>query len=185
MGRAQNDLSINRGVAQHPLSDPQRGWRADPLLFPGLGYWWLCLELEGIDPDRKTFVPRDGDSLDRGADAQSQVERGFSTRTPAPMRAPRSMRPYVSQLAGGGVRGRPLLGADGGHFRHPSPKLLCSIKRPAPDTTTTASFPAWPSLLRRRPCLPHWRCLAWSRCLARPERQRQLLGPPPYRIHQY
>src|ERR1700722_1369247 len=52
-------------------------------------------------------------------------------------------------------------------------------------TTTTASFPAWPSLLRRRPCLPHWRCLAWSRCLARPERQRQLLGPPPYRIHQY
>ena len=68
------------------------------------------LELEGIDPDRKTFVPRDGDSLDRGADAQGQVERGFSTRTPAPMRAPRSMRPYVSQLAGGGVRGRPLLG---------------------------------------------------------------------------
>ena len=55
MGRAQNDLSINRGVAQHPLSDPQRGWRADPLLFPGLGYWWLCLELEGIDPDRKTY----------------------------------------------------------------------------------------------------------------------------------
>lgn len=67
-------------------------------------------ELEGIDPDRKTFVPRGSESLDRGADAQSQVERGYSTRTPAPMGAPRSMRPYVSPLAGGGVWGRPLLG---------------------------------------------------------------------------
>src|ERR1700722_12049911 len=68
------------------------------------------LELEGIDPDRKTIVPRGSESLDRGAEAQDQVERGYSTRTPAPMRAPRSMRPYVSPLAGGGVRGRPLLG---------------------------------------------------------------------------
>jgi Protein of unknown function (DUF3300) len=68
------------------------------------------LELEGIDPDRKTFVPRGGDSLDRGAEAQGQVERGYSTRTPAPGWGPRSVRPYVSRLAGGGVRGQPLLG---------------------------------------------------------------------------
>ena len=68
------------------------------------------LELEGVDPDRKAFVPRGSESLDRGADAQSQVERGYSTRTPTPMGAPRSMRPYVSPLAGGSVRGRPLLG---------------------------------------------------------------------------
>jgi hypothetical protein len=67
-------------------------------------------ELEGIDPDRKTFVPRDSESLDRDGEAQSQVERGYSTRTPAQMRTPRSVRPYVSPLAGGGVRGRPLLG---------------------------------------------------------------------------
>jgi hypothetical protein len=43
-------------------------------------------ELEGIDPDRKTFVPRDSESLDRDGEAQSQVERGYSTRTPAQMR---------------------------------------------------------------------------------------------------
>ena len=83
--------------------------RVDP---DGYGYVarGTLLELEGIDPDRKTFGPRDSESLDRDAEAQSQVERGYSTRTPAPMRAPRSMRPYVSPLTGGGVRGRPLLG---------------------------------------------------------------------------
>src|ERR1700722_11013836 len=83
--------------------------RVDP---DGHGYVarGTLLELEGIDPDRKTIVPRGSESLDRGAEAQGQVERGYSTRTPAPMRAPRSMRPYVSPLAGGGVRGRPLLG---------------------------------------------------------------------------
>jgi uncharacterized protein DUF3300 len=83
--------------------------RVDP---DGYGYVarGTLLDLEGIDPDRKTIIPRDGDSLDRGSEAQGQVERGYSTRTPAPMRAPRSMRPYVSQLVGGGVRGRPLLG---------------------------------------------------------------------------
>src|ERR1700691_4436962 len=84
--------------------------RVDP---DGYGYVarGTLLELEGIDPDRKTFVPRGSESLDRGADAQGQVERGYSTRTPPPMRTPRSMmRPYVSPLAGGGVRGRPLLG---------------------------------------------------------------------------
>src|SRR3984957_17499374 len=45
--------------------------RVDP---DGYGYVarGTLLELEGIDPDRKTFVPRDGDSLGRGADAQSQ-----------------------------------------------------------------------------------------------------------------
>jgi hypothetical protein len=64
------------------------------------------LELEGIDPDRKTVVPRGSESLDRGAEAQGQVERGYSTRTPAPA----SVRPYISRLAGGGVRERPLLG---------------------------------------------------------------------------
>jgi hypothetical protein len=68
------------------------------------------LDLEGIDPDRKTFVPRGGDSLDRGAEAQSQVERGYSTRTRAPGWGPRSVMPYISRLAGGGVRERPLLG---------------------------------------------------------------------------
>ena len=68
------------------------------------------LELEGIDPDRKTIVPRGSESLDRGAEAQGQVGRGYSTRTLAPMRTPRSMRPYISRLAGGGVRERPLLG---------------------------------------------------------------------------
>jgi hypothetical protein len=83
--------------------------RVDP---DGYGYVarGTLLELEGVDPDRKTFVPRGSESLDRGAEAPSQVERGYSTRTPAPMGAPRSMRPYVSPLAGGGVRGRPLLG---------------------------------------------------------------------------
>jgi hypothetical protein len=63
------------------------------------------LELEGIDPDRKTIVPRGSESLDRGAEAQGQVERGYSTRTPAPGWGPR-----ISRLAGGGVRERPLLG---------------------------------------------------------------------------
>jgi hypothetical protein len=68
------------------------------------------LELEGIDPGRKTIVPRGSESLDRGAEAQGQVERGYSTRTPAPGWGPRSVRPYISRLAGGGVRERPLLG---------------------------------------------------------------------------
>jgi hypothetical protein len=68
------------------------------------------LELEGIDPDRKTIVPRGSESLDRGAEAQGLVERGYSTRTPAPGWGPRSVRPYISRLAGGGVRERPLLG---------------------------------------------------------------------------
>jgi hypothetical protein len=84
--------------------------RVDP---DGYGYVarGTLLELEGIDPDRKTFVPRDSESLDRDAESPSQVERGYSTRVPAPMRAPGSMmRPYVSPLAGDGVRARPLLG---------------------------------------------------------------------------
>jgi Protein of unknown function (DUF3300) len=82
--------------------------RVDPNGYVARG---TLLELEGIDPDRKTIVPRGSESLDRGAEAQGQVERGYSTRTPAPMRAPGSMmRPYVSPLAGDGVRGRPLLG---------------------------------------------------------------------------
>jgi Protein of unknown function (DUF3300) len=68
------------------------------------------LELEGIDPDRKTIVPRGSESLDRGTEVQGQVERGYSTRTPAPGWGPRSVRPYISRLAGGGVRERPLLG---------------------------------------------------------------------------
>jgi hypothetical protein len=68
------------------------------------------LELEGIDPDRKTIVPRGSESLDRGAEAQGQVERGYSARTPAPGWGPRSVRPYISRLPGGGVRERPLLG---------------------------------------------------------------------------
>ena len=83
--------------------------RVDP---DGNGYVarGTLLELEGIDPDRKTIVPRGSESLDRGAEAQGQVERGYSTRTPAPGWGPRSVRPYISRLAGGGVRGRPLLG---------------------------------------------------------------------------
>jgi hypothetical protein len=82
--------------------------RVDP---DGYGYVarGTLLELEGIDPDRKTIVPRGSESLDRG-EAQGLVERGYSTRTPAPGWGPRSVRPYVSPLAGGGVRGRPLLG---------------------------------------------------------------------------
>ena len=102
--------------------------RVDP---DGHGYVarGTLLELEGIDPDRKTIVPRGSESLDRGAEAQGQVERGYSTRTPAPMRAPRSMRPYVSPLAGGGVRGRPLLG--GGMRGAP---LLGSNMRQGPST---------------------------------------------------
>src|SRR3984885_614791 len=68
------------------------------------------LELEGIDPERKTIVPPDPESLDRGAEAQGKVERGYSARTPAPGWGPRSVRPYISRLAGGGVRERPLLG---------------------------------------------------------------------------
>jgi hypothetical protein len=56
------------------------------------------------------LVPRGSESLDRDAEAQSQVERGYSTRTPAPTWEPRSVRPYTSRLAGGGIRERPLLG---------------------------------------------------------------------------
>jgi hypothetical protein len=67
------------------------------------------LELEGIDPDRKTFVTRDSESLDRDAEAQSQVERGYSTRTWRPC-GRQEGRPYFSPLADGGVRGRPFLG---------------------------------------------------------------------------
>jgi Protein of unknown function (DUF3300) len=83
--------------------------RVDP---NGYGYVarGTLLELEGIDPDRKTIVPRGSESLDRGAEVQGQVERGYSTRTPAPGWGPRSVRPYISRLAGGGVRERPLLG---------------------------------------------------------------------------
>jgi len=84
--------------------------RVDP---DGYGYVarGTLLELEGIDPDRKTFVPRDSESLDRDAEAPSQVERGYSTRKPVPMRAPGGMmRPYVSPLSGDRFRGRPLLG---------------------------------------------------------------------------
>jgi hypothetical protein len=78
------------------------------------GYGYVArgtlLELEGIDPDRKTFVPRGSESLDRDAEAQGEVERGYSTRTPAPAWGPRSTRPYIPRLVGGGVRERPLLG---------------------------------------------------------------------------
>jgi hypothetical protein len=101
------------GPVVRTLSEGERVPRFERVDPDGYGYVarGTLLELEGIDPDRKTFVPRGGNSLDRGADARSQVERGYSTRTPAPMRAPRSMmRPYVSPLAGGGVWGRPLLG---------------------------------------------------------------------------
>ena len=80
--------------------------RVDP---DGYGYVarGTLLELEGVDPDRKTFVPRGSESFDRGADAQGQVERGYSTRTPGPA----SLRPNISRLAGAGVRERPLPGA--------------------------------------------------------------------------
>ena len=101
MGRSPGRCSEREHVPQFERVDPD-----------GNGYVarGTLLELEGIDPDRKTIVPRGSESLDRGAEAQGQVERGYSTRTPAPGWRPRSVRPYISRLAGGGVRGRPLLG---------------------------------------------------------------------------
>jgi hypothetical protein len=117
------------GPVARTLSEGERVPRFERVDPDGYGYVarGTLLELEGIDPDRKTFVPRGSESQDRDAEAPSQVERGYSTRTPAPRWGPRSVRPYSSRLAGDGVRGRPFLGGGmrgapllGSNLRHGS-----------------------------------------------------------------
>jgi len=66
--------------------------------------------LEGIDPDRRAFVPRVFEPFGRSAEMRTPVERGFSSRTAAPAWTPRGGEPYVSPLAGGGMRAPPSLG---------------------------------------------------------------------------
>ena len=65
--------------------------------------------LEGIDPDRGAFVPRVFEPFGGGAGMGTQ-ERGFSSRTSAPVGAPRGGGPNVSPIAGGGMRAPPSPG---------------------------------------------------------------------------
>ena len=65
--------------------------------------------LEGIDPDRGAFVPRAFEPFGGGAGMGTQ-ERGFSSRTLAPIGAPRSGGPNVPPIAGGGMRAPPAPG---------------------------------------------------------------------------
>ena len=65
--------------------------------------------LEGIDPDRGAFVPRAFEPFGGGAGMGTQ-ERGFSSRTLAPIGAPRGGGPDIPPLAGAGMRAPPSPG---------------------------------------------------------------------------
>ena len=77
--------------------------------------------LQGIDPDPRTFVQRGAESRDRGAEARTRVEHGYSTRMQAPEWARRSARlpPFA-----GGRREAPLSGSNMRQATSPSGGIL-------------------------------------------------------------